>query len=65
MQKKRILILGGGFAGAYAARLLEKRLGHRADVELNLVSHENFVLFTPMLPKLRAAMWVSPTSCSL
>src|SRR3974390_2398737 len=49
MEKKRILILGGGFAGAYAARLLEKRLGHRADVELSLVSHENFVLFTPMV----------------
>ena len=49
MEKKRILILGGGFAGAYAARLLEKRLGHREDVDLILVSHENFVLFTPML----------------
>src|SRR5262245_19096451 len=49
MEQKRILILGGGFAGAYAARLLEKRIGHRADVRLSLVSHENFVFFRPML----------------
>src|SRR5215467_11328359 len=47
--KRRILVLGGGFAGAYAASQLEKRLAGRSDVELVLVSKENFVLFTPML----------------
>src|SRR5205823_3055673 len=47
--KKRILVLGGGFAGAYAAAQLEKRLIHLPDVELMLVAKENFVLFTPML----------------
>ena len=47
--KKRILILGGGFAGAYTARHLEKRLGRHSDVEVILVARENFVLFTPML----------------
>ena len=31
-EKKRIQILGGGFAGAYAALRLEKRLGRAADV---------------------------------
>ena len=46
---KRILILGGGFAGAYTAHHLEKRLGRRSDVEVLLVARENFVLFTPML----------------
>lgn len=46
---KRILILGGGFAGAYAALELEKLLRKRRDVEVTLVSQENFVLFTPML----------------
>lgn len=46
---KRILILGGGFAGAYAALHLEKRLGGEPDTEIALVSRENFVLFTPML----------------
>jgi NADH:ubiquinone reductase (H+-translocating) len=49
MTKKRILILGGGFAGAYAALHLEKRLAGSPDIEIMLVSKENFVLFTPML----------------
>lgn len=47
--KKRILILGGGFAGAYTALHLEKRLRHGTDTEVMLVSQENFILFTPML----------------
>jgi NADH dehydrogenase len=47
--KKRILILGGGFAGAYTARYLEKRLGATSDIEIVVVAKENFVLFTPML----------------
>jgi NADH dehydrogenase len=46
---KRILILGGGFAGAYTALHLEKRLAGVPDVEIVLASKENFVLFTPML----------------
>lgn len=45
----RIVILGGGFAGMYAARRLEKRLGGRRDVELTLVNRDNYFLFTPML----------------
>jgi NADH dehydrogenase len=48
-EKKRILILGGGFAGAYTALHLEKRLRHSPDVEIVLVAKENFILFTPML----------------
>ncbi len=47
--KKRILILGGGFAGAYTALHLEKQLGGAPDIEVVVVSKENFVLFTPML----------------
>src|SRR6478736_6017921 len=47
--KRRILVLGGGFAGAYAAAQLEKRRAQLPDVELMLVAKENFLLFTPML----------------
>ena len=47
--KKRILILGGGFAGAYTALHLEKQLRDAPDVEIALIARENFVLFTPML----------------
>ena len=38
------LILGGGFAGAYVARLL----GHTG---ATIVSTENFMLYTPLLPE--------------
>jgi NADH dehydrogenase len=47
----RILILGGGFAGVYAAIHLEKIFARDDDVEITLVSDENFLLFTPMLPE--------------
>jgi NADH dehydrogenase len=47
--KRHILILGGGFAGAYTALHLEKRLAEVPDAEIILASKENFVLFTPML----------------
>jgi NADH:ubiquinone reductase (H+-translocating) len=38
------LVLGGGFAGAYVGRLLGKR-------GATIVSRENFMLYTPMLPE--------------
>jgi NADH dehydrogenase len=47
----RVLILGGGFAGVTTAQVLEKRLRGRRDVEIWLVSSENFLLFTPLLPE--------------
>jgi NADH:quinone reductase (non-electrogenic) len=47
--KKRILILGGGFGGVYTARHLEQRLKRRSDVEIVLVSRDNFLLMTPLL----------------
>ena len=52
--KKRILILGGGFAGAYTALHLERELAGAA-VEIALVARENFVLFTPMLHEVAGA----------
>jgi NADH dehydrogenase len=47
--KKRILILGGGFGGVYTARHLERLCQHRSDVEIVLVSRDNFLLMTPLL----------------
>jgi len=47
--KKRILILGGGFGGVYTARHLEQLLKRRSDVEIVLVSRDNFLLMTPLL----------------
>jgi NADH dehydrogenase len=52
---KRVLILGGGFGGVYAALELEKRLGGDQDVQITLVNRENFFLFTPMLHEVAAS----------
>jgi NADH dehydrogenase len=52
---KRILILGGGFAGAYTAQRLEKQLAGVPDIEIALAARENFVLFTPMLHEVAGA----------
>jgi NADH dehydrogenase len=54
MKKTRIVIAGGGFAGLYAAMHFDKRLARRTDVEVTLISHENFILFTPMLHEVAA-----------
>jgi NADH dehydrogenase len=48
-RKTQIVILGGGFAGVEAARYLDRTMAKRADVEVTLVSRDNFTLFTPML----------------
>jgi len=50
----RILVLGGGFGGVYTALTLEKLLKseiRRGEVELGLVSRENYIVFQPMLPE--------------
>lgn len=45
----RIVVLGGGFGGVTTARHLEHRLRRHADVEITLVSRENFFVVTPLL----------------
>jgi NADH:ubiquinone reductase (H+-translocating) len=52
---KRVLILGGGFAGLYAAMELEKTLARDPSVEITVISRENFFLFTPMLHEVAAS----------
>ncbi len=53
----RIVILGGGFGGIYAALELEKLLREERnrDLEVTLVNRENFFLFTPMLHEVAAS----------
>lgn len=46
---KRILILGGGFAGMKTAECLEQQLRKNPSVSISLVSETNSLLFTPML----------------
>lgn len=52
---KRILILGGGFAGLYAAMELEKAVARDGNVDVTLINRENFFLFTPMLHEVAAS----------
>ena len=54
MKKTKIIIAGGGFAGLYAAKYLDKRLARRPDIEVTLIARENFILFTPMLHEVAA-----------
>ena len=51
--KTRILILGGGFGGLYAALQFEKLRDPR--FEVTVVNRENFFLFTPMLHEIAAS----------
>jgi NADH dehydrogenase len=46
---RRVVILGGGFAGVTCAQELERLLGADKSVQLTLVSDVNALLFTPML----------------
>jgi len=54
--RRRVVILGGGFAGAYAAKHLVKSLRKAGidDVEVALVSRENYLTFQPLLPEVVA-----------
>ena len=52
---KHIVILGGGFAGSEVLKNLQKKLSYK-NVEITLVSRDNFLLFTPMLPEVASGM---------
>lgn len=49
VDKTRIVILGGGFAGMTTAENLEREFGADLSVSFTLVSDANALLFTPML----------------
>jgi NADH:quinone reductase (non-electrogenic) len=54
-RKIRILVLGGGFAGYYALKELERHLGNDPNIDVTLVNRENYILFTPMLHEVAAS----------
>lgn len=47
-RKTRVVVLGGGFAGAYCAQQLERRVD-RGDVEIILIDRRNYFIFYPLL----------------
>lgn len=54
-KKVRVLILGGGFGGMYAALEMEKHLARKASVQVTMVDQQNYFLFTPMLHEVAAS----------
>lgn len=46
--KRRVVVLGGGFGGAFCARALERRIG-RQSVEVCLIDRNNYFVFYPFL----------------
>jgi NADH dehydrogenase FAD-containing subunit len=53
---KRILILGGGFAGVEVLRRLQDKFQNNVGVDITMVSKDNYFLFTPMLHEVASGM---------
>jgi NADH dehydrogenase len=51
----RILVVGGGYIGMYAARHLERRL-RGTDHDIVLVNPDNFMLYQPFLPEVASGL---------
>jgi NADH dehydrogenase len=47
--KRRVLILGGGFGGVTVAQRLQHHFKRDASVEITLVNRDNFFVFVPLL----------------
>src|ERR671910_1625269 len=54
--QKRIVILGGGFAGIEVLTKLQKEFQNDIRVDITLISKDNFFLFTPMLHEVSSGM---------
>ncbi len=52
----RIVVLGSGFAGIEVLKKLQKTFNRDKEIEIILVSKDNFFLFTPMLPEVSTGM---------
>jgi len=53
-ERARVVVLGGGFGGVYAALHLERLAAKGAPVEVALVNRENYLVFQPMLAEVIA-----------
>src|ERR1022692_1840173 len=53
MDKKKVLVLGGGFGGVFAAKELARR--GRDAVDAELINNNNYFVFQPLLPEVAAA----------
>jgi NADH dehydrogenase len=53
MDKKKVLVLGGGFGGVFAAKELERK--GRGQFDIELINNNNYFVFQPLLPEVAAA----------
>ncbi|TBR09688.1 MAG: NAD(P)/FAD-dependent oxidoreductase [Candidatus Nitrosotenuis sp.] len=63
-EQKKILILGGGFAGISVLQQLQKIFKNNKSVKISLVNEDNFFLFTPMLPEIASGI-IHPSDISI
>ncbi len=52
---KRIVVVGAGFGGLEAVTRLDRMFRHDRDVEILLLSDQNYLLFTPLLPQIASS----------
>jgi NADH:quinone reductase (non-electrogenic) len=52
---KRIVVVGAGFGGLQAVTHLDGLFRHDREVEILLVSDQNYLLFTPLLPQIASS----------
>ena len=68
-----VVIVGSGFTGFECARHLARKLRkHNASVDISIVSPVDYMLYTPLLPDVQAALstpassrFRSPTRCGV
>lgn len=53
-RRARVVVVGGGFGGVYCAKQLERQLP--AGSEVVVISPENFMLYTPLMPEAAAGV---------
>jgi NADH:ubiquinone reductase (H+-translocating) len=56
---KRIVVIGAGFGGLQATVELEKLCRRAPDVEILLISDQNYFMFTPLLPQI-VSSYINP-----
>lgn len=55
MDRPRVIVVGGGFAGVACARGLERELGER-EAEISLITPDDYQLYLPLLPQVASGV---------
>ena len=58
ISKQRVVIIGGGFAGAFTAKYLRRYAAH--DFEIELINTTNYFVFQPLLPEVASGTISAP-----